>query len=340
MRTLNKIQRFYRRKVAGAMTTVLAVCFAAAFVAGVALVSSCYRASARRPAPQERLAIQRPTAPVEPFTLPAIPDSIRTQQGRARYLVEHYWDSFRFADTANLNWTETLEQVFVNYLDLLPHTTYEAARTSVCLTLVKARANQPMYDWFTDMYHKYLYDPNSPLRDEERYAAVVEHIIADPQIDDLYKIAPRSDLEAINKNRLGKVAADFAYTLADGGKGRLHNMKADYTLVFFMNPDCGDCKRTKDVLERSDVVAGLTGAGKMKVLAFYPDEDLAAWEAYRPAIPAGWIAARDASEGLVVKRDLYALRAIPSLYLLDRNKRVILKDAVVEQVIERLNYEP
>ena len=80
----------------------------------------------------------------------------------------------------------------------------------------------------------------------------------------------------------------------------------------------------------------MQGAGKLKILAFYPDEDTQAWKAREAVIPPGWINARDASAGLVVKGELYAIRAIPSLYLLDGRKRVLLKDAPAEQVITAL----
>ena len=39
----------------------------------------------------------------------------------------------------------------------------------------------------------------------------------------------------------------------------------------------------------------------------------------------------------VYKRQVYDLKAMPTLYLLDAEKRVILKDASFEQVEERLS---
>ena len=45
----------------------------------------------------------------------------------------------------------------------------------------------------------------------------------------------------------------------------------------------------------------------------------------------------DALKSTNPENELYGLRAIPSLYLLDKEKRVILKDAPVEIVIEYLN---
>ena len=66
--------------------------------------------------------------------------------------------------------------------------------------------------------------------------------------------------------------------------------------------------------------------GRLKVLALYPDEDLAAWRDYRSNMPASWINAYD--KGCVIReKSTYNLSAIPALYLLDRDKRVLVKDA-------------
>ena len=82
-------------------------------------------------------------------------------------------------------------------------------------------------------------------------------------------------------------------------------------------------------------LAGLIQEGKLEVLAMYIDEDLSAWRNNREKYPKEWIYAHD---GELILRDngIYGLRAIPSLYLLDKEKRVILKDAPVEKVISYL----
>lgn len=74
--------------------------------------------------------------------------------------------------------------------------------------------------------------------------------------------------------------------------------------------------------------------GSLSVLAIYPDEDLNAWKKYARSLPQEWIVARYAHPDA---RKAYGLPAIPCLYLLDRNKTVILKDAPVERIEERLS---
>lgn len=325
MNVFRKITKKYRWGFIGVWTLIMAGCLGTLYCVGVVLIPAC------TPAPTKRQATIEATAPV--FTLPRIPATITEPSERAKWLAAHYWDNFNFTDTTWINSPDVMEQAFVDYIDVLPHTTKQIAGASLRETLVKARTVQPVFDWFTGQFDKYLYDPNSPLRNEEMYAVIVEHIIADPKIDTLYKVRPHFQLEEINKNRQGNVAADFTYTLYNGGKEKLHSLKADYTLVFFNNPNCGDCKRTKEVLAGAKTISDLVAGGRMIILAIYTDEDVTLWKAAAKDMPVGWINARDTSKGLVVKSDLYAIRAIPSLYLLDRDKRVLLKDATAEQVV-------
>ena len=52
-------------------------------------------------------------------------------------------------------------------------------------------------------------------------------------------------------------------------------------------------------------------------------------------MPRGWIAGWN-KQGDIRSRQLYEIRATPTLYLLDKRKKVILKDATLEQVLQSL----
>ena len=70
----------------------------------------------------------------------------------------------------------------------------------------------------------------------------------------------------------------------------------------------------------------MIGDKRLKVLSMYPDEDMKAWKEYLPTLPTHWLNGYDASQQ-IKNEELYDLRAIPTLYLIDRKKFVILKDA-------------
>ena len=73
--------------------------------------------------------------------------------------------------------------------------------------------------------------------------------------------------------------------------------------------------------------------GRLKILAIYPDTDIEAWRDYQPNMPKRWISGYDAD--MAISRDRsYNLRAIPALYLLDSEKRVLVKDGTDVSYIE------
>ena len=81
----------------------------------------------------------------------------------------------------------------------------------------------------------------------------------------------------------------------------------------------------------------LIDEGVIRVLAVYPDEDLKEWYDYQPNMPANWINSYD-KELAMRDKELYDLRAIPTLYLLDQDKTVLLKDCMSIPTIEQVIY--
>ena len=64
-------------------------------------------------------------------------------------------------------------------------------------------------------------------------------------------------------------------------------------------------------------------------MAIYPDAQLDEWK--KEVYPKDWINGYDHTQS-INNEGLYDLRAIPMIYLLDSQKRVIFKDAPVELV--------
>lgn len=268
--------------------------------------------------------------------LPVVPPFGMTAQEQRAYMRTHYWDRFDFADTLFLAEIDTLQmlEVFAAYVGryLAPDDP-----APVAALMQRAGTSRPMLEYFAMLAEKILHDPNSPLRNDELYIPVLEAQVASPWLDRWEKIAPDHDLRMARQNRLGERANDFRYTRTDGRTGRLYGLRADYVLLFIYNPDCAMCKQLRDAIASSPMLCELTERGEMKVLAIYPDEDLAAWRDYQDRIPPQWINGYDAEQQLH-EQELYDLKAIPALYLLDRDKRVLVKDgtdvAQIEWVID------
>ena len=270
-----------------------------------------------------------------PFELPEIPVMLPPQE-RGAFIAQHYWDKFDFTDTVSL-WRENVqaEQIFSNYVAIIWQVDPgEAARSIKKLLGAAETADSVTFTRFVALCEKYLYDPNSPMRNEELYIPVLEYIVASSAVTELEKLRPQHLLEMALKNRIGTQAADFSYTLASGTTGRLYNIRADYTIIFFNNPDCSTCKNVREEMSSMPLLSEMVNSGKVKVLALYPDEDLTAWQNYRNNMPATWINAYDKDQTLR-KENIYDLKAIPTLYLLSHDKSVLIKDALSPQQIEQ-----
>lgn len=288
------------------------------------LLAACGGKGSRPAQPSARPALRTFRAATVPSTIPP--------EERAAYLHDHYWDGFDFRDTTLLAEVDTLAMVralFVYVADFVA----PDDRAAIDTLMRRASVSKPMTEYFAMLAERVLHDPNSPVRSDELYIPVLEALVESPWLDRWERIAPQHDLHMASQNRIGRPANDFRYTTADGATRRMYDIRAEYLLLFINNPGCNMCKTVRESISASPMLNELIERGKLKVLALFPDEDLSEWQAYRPQIPARWINAYD--KGCVVRdRELYDLRAIPSLYLLDRDKRVMVKDAVDVGLVE------
>lgn len=254
-----------------------------------------------------------------------------------RRAIDSYWDGFDFAaDTLVTKYERTsLIEAFANYVVYI-----EPPRADSLLRhlIHRAEASRPVLDLFVDISEKVLHDPNSPLRNDEYYIPILEELMTSPLMDEYDRIIFDHDLAIARKNRVGAVATDFSFITADGREARLSDIKARYTLLMFNNPECNMCRDIMSEIESSPLLNALIDAEQLKVIAICPDGATEVWREKVATMPAGWIVAYD-KDSQISTHNLYDLRAIPSLYLLDSAKRVIIKDGTnvgyIEAVISR-----
>ena len=287
----------------------------------------------RRSRPQQTACVSQPRV-----FLPAIAPARLSPEEQRDYLRWHYWDRFDFADTLFVREADTAQMVeaYARWVALSSDRPADAAPMDSLMR--RASASRPMLDYFTMLAQQVIHDPNSPLRNDEFFIPVMQAVLASPYYDEYERIGPAYDLAMASQNRLGQRANDFRYTLASGATGTLYGVKAEYTLLFINNPGCAMCKQLREQIAGSPMLSEMIERGRLKILALYPDEDLTEWRNYRDHIPASWINAYDAG-CLVRENGTYDLTAIPSLYLLDSDKRVLVKDSTdvpyIEEVIDR-----
>ena len=225
---------------------------------------------------------------------------------------------------------------FENYVIELRALPLEEALARQEAVMQEAEADTAAWQRITRLQEHFLLDPNSPYRSEELYIPVVNHLLSSDKASGQQRLRAEWIAPRIVLNRIGTPAADFHFQLRNGRPATLYGTidaaSPDLTLLFFSNPGCPNCKEITDALSKDLKVQMLISEGKLLVVNIYPDEDIQAWLDYLPEYPSEWVCGRD-PDGVLNSSTLYWLRAIPSLYLLDREKRVILKDATLEDVL-------
>ena len=268
------------------------------------------------------------------FPLPEVPQMLVNPTDRANYVAVHYWDSFDFKNNALIGKPEITEQGFANFISIMPYVTEKkAAFTAFSRRMTE---NPKMMEHLLEVSERYLFDNFSPVYDEELFLLMVNELLEQPRLS----LAQSERLRYLRgialKNRVGRAATDFVFVQRNGKRMSLKEVKADYVLLYLNDPECSACKQIKEALENSEIISRWKNSGRMKVVSVCIEGMTGGWKNI-PA-PAGWVDGCDDARKLL-EEDLYDLRNLPAIYLLDANKKIMLKNATVqrlEQVLEQL----
>lgn len=282
-----------------------------------------------------------------PDVLP--PAMMEDPQDRAEYMAQNMWNSL--TDPSRTYPCDSLlvsgvrrtdvEQKFANWTQVLGMSSRPVAEKSVsrlydrALACEKKDTSSNVFETFASLVDKYLFDPNSPLRDEDLYGAYASRLAAYEGYTEVQKEKYARDARLCALNKVGTKAADFRFADRRGKIRTLYGVEAPYTLLFFSNPGCEACMSIINVLKEDPQISGMISSGRLKVLNIYIDEDLDAWRSYMPIYPDEWYNGFD-PDFVIRNETLYNVRAIPSLYLLDSDKTVLLKDAPENRMFEYL----
>jgi len=308
-------------------------------IAAVALVLSC------GPRPKK----SQPSAKRD-FPAAEIPVMLEQPQERVGWLTEHFWDRFtdpskvwESEDSTLVNGVEkeALERQMGVFVTLLEEVSLPQGQRSMeaffnrLETFQQAHPKSNMLKETSALVTHYLYDPNSPVRSEDLYLPFVRRMATSSLIDAGMRTAYAWDTSMCEKNQTGTPAANFTFIDTKGVKRTLYGIKATYTLLIFGNPDCTACKEIMEQMDGIPEIDALIDSGKLKVADIYIDQEIEDWKKRAGSYPTRWINGYDPS--YIIRGELlYSLRAIPSLYLLDRDKNVLLKDAPAEKVLNYL----
>lgn len=282
----------------------------------------------------QALMAQEQTAPAaEKVTFPmvTVPDEITDPQARAKYLGEHFWDNVDFATASEA----LVEQGLIDMASIFPLLNSETLISSMTALVKKAETSKAGLLMMLSLADKYLYGTASPLYNEAAYRGLLQSALISKALNKADKEPYQKQLVILEMNNEGSAAVDFDMQLVDGSKAKLSDIEAPVSILFFYAADNLDCKLQRFRLTQARLVNYLQRAGGIKIVAVCVEGDKAAWEKFRADSPKEWLHVFDAS-GKIKSENLYDLRTLPRLYLLDEQKTVLLKNTKADDIEQYL----
>lgn len=249
---------------------------------------------------QEQAQAQTQSQPQQSFPYPALPDTLRSVEQRAGYLSEHYWDNYNFADTLMLKSEEVTEQGFVNFIDILGRFSPAIAQKGIAGFTQRAFKNTAAKERFESLIEHYFENPQSPLRNDRVYLLFLEEMKNSPCFDEVEKERLAFKIKTTNKNLPGDIAINFNFKDENGKSHQLSDYRDQKVILYFYDPDCENCHKVSAWLKQQTIPADI------KVLKIIADNPIS---------------------------HIYSLRAMPTIFLLDKGNLVVLKDCTAQELI-------
>lgn len=285
--------------------------------------------------------------------------------------VLNYWDKFNLSDSTlykpagGLSEDDSfsvMETEAAHFFSLLKNCPDSVARVAVDNLMNKAvlasGGGFDAYGQIMGIAEKYFYNVQSPYYCEEMLLPFLDHKIARSDIPEIEKSREKFLAFMIRRNSVGHVAENFEYVTLKGevchlwdrfseyrisitkpacnGNGDGEEYKAEKVhfppiMVVFFTADCRDCREGIVSLSYSAIVRSLVKEKKLRVMAICTEGNLSS---VSTIIPKDWIAGSDG--GYIARNRLYSIRHTPSVYYMDKEGTVLLRDASVSSAIQFL----
>jgi thiol-disulfide isomerase/thioredoxin len=118
---------------------------------------------------------------------------------------------------------------------------------------------------------------------------------------------------------------------------QLHDVEADYTVLYIWSPECGHCREATPKLKKMYHKFKEQGVD-IEVFAVGNEFENEDWIEYIRKNKLDWINVSDGGDFRSNFRSLYDVYSTPQTYLLDKNKKILSKKMNVESLEKILEY--
>ena len=259
----------------------------------------------------------------------------------------HYWDGITFMEDRIIRTPFFLPKLETYYRDVMRGLPTDSVVKDIDYKMLLARNAPEMYkfllNWLTDEY----INPKFMGQD-----AIFVHLYNQYHSKGVSKWLTKYQDSVVTRrafmlmsNLVGESAANLDFVDTAGKQKPLYDLKSEYTLVVFYDPNCGHCKEEIpriDSFYRASwqekglkIYAALSESEKLKAewLSFIKAKHIEDWTNVYQSKES---IADDIKFNRPSFRQLYDVVVTPTIYLLDKDKRIIAKKLTLEQINDLL----
>jgi hypothetical protein len=282
---------------------------------------------------------------------PEIPPASRQPGGRYdsvfafHYFKDHYWDGLSFTDE-RLTRTPVFEPRLDKYYRELVSPDPDSIEKEADHMLLYSRVSKPMFQYLMVYFVQKYVNPEYMGQDAVYVHLFDKYINAGETefFTEKYRKYLNDRAYSIMANLIGQPAANLEMVDSAGALRPLYGVSANYTIVCFWDPTCSHCKevvprldsmyKAKWKAEGVKIYGVMVDGGKDQWIQFIKDHNLSEWTHVYETKEHQEATEKAGQPGF---RQLYDVYQTPTLYLLDKDKRIIAKKLSYEQLDEVIN---
>jgi thiol-disulfide isomerase/thioredoxin len=256
------------------------------------------------------------------------PDSVKWIRSYL-YNKDHYFDNIDLTDEKLLRTPllyARLNTFFTNVVIQAP----DSINKEIDRLIAKCKGNYRVFQ-FVSVYLFNHFRESEIMGHDAVMVKLADDIYLTPKADWVskeFKDDLRKQIDLIRPNLIGKKAQNIVMDSFKGIFVSLYDVEKEFTILYFWEPDCGHCKEATPKLK---AYYDKPKDYSLEVFAVCTTSDKAKWTKYIEDNKLTWINGWDPQRSSHFDY-YYNVQSTPTVYILDKNKKIIAKKLSVEEI--------
>lgn len=254
------------------------------------------------------------------------------KQKQYEYYRAHYFDHFDLADKRAMR-SGLIHSKIEFFTQKLSYQYPDSQKVAIDYLLNKMLSNEEAFQYYL------VYFLNDAARSKRMgMDAVYVHLI-----DNYYSkgLATWADEEQLKKLQtqaettrptlIGKIAPDLTFFKENGDPINIHGLNAEFTVLFFWDPECGHCKKSIPFIIDFYNAYKDKGVEILSICTKTGEDISSCWSTITERGMDIWVNAADQYLRNRYKT-IYDVKTTPQIFILDKNKKIIVKKIAGEDL--------